>query len=115
MTRIPPGFGARPRAAVPVLGVLVVALFSGLVLTGTSAPVRDARSQRVTTAAAAGTKPNIVMVMADDMRSDDLRFMPSVRRLLVGTGLNFRNSFSPYPLCCPARASRRGGCARSGR
>ena len=45
------------------------------------------------------------MVMADDMRTDDLRFMPSVRRLLVGTGLNFRNSFSPYPLCCPARAS----------
>ena len=88
-----------------MLGVLVVALFSGLFLTGTSAPVRDARSQRITTAAAAGTKPNIVMVMADDMRTDDLRFMPSVRRLLVGTGLNFRNSFSPYPLCCPARAS----------
>ena len=45
------------------------------------------------------------MVMADDMRTDDLRFMPSVRRLLVGRGLSFRNSFSPYPLCCPARAS----------
>ena len=105
MTRLLSGFGARPRAVVPLLGVLVVALFSGLVLTGTSAPVREPRSQSVTTAAAAGTKPNIVMVMADDMRTDDLRFMPSVRRLLVGTGLNFRNSFSPYPLCCPARAS----------
>ena len=29
----------------------------------------------------------------------------AVRRLLVGQGLSFRNSFSPYPLCCPARAS----------
>src|SRR4051794_29364423 len=96
-----PGFGARPRAAVPVLGVLVVALLCGLVLPS----VGDARGPASTPAAAAGTKPNIVMVMADDMRTDDLRFMPSVRRLLVGTGLNFRNSFSPYPLCCPARAS----------
>src|SRR4051794_23899238 len=96
-----PGFGARPRAAVPVLGVLVVALLCGLVLPSAG----DARGQRNTPAAAAGTKPNIVMVMADDMRTDDLRFMPSVRRLLVGTGLSFRNSFSPYPLCCPARAS----------
>ena len=101
MTRMLPGFGARPRAAVPALGVLVVALLCALVLPSAG----DARGPTSTPAAAAGTTPNIVMVMADDMRTDDLRFMPSVRRLLVGTGLNFRNSFSPYPLCCPARAS----------
>ena len=51
------------------------------------------------------TKPNIVVVMADDMRADDLRFMPSLRKLVTDRGLTFRNSFSPYPLCCPARAS----------
>ncbi len=51
------------------------------------------------------TKPNIVVVMADDMRADDLRFMPSLRRLVTARGLKFRNSFSPYPLCCPSRAS----------
>jgi N-acetylglucosamine-6-sulfatase len=50
-------------------------------------------------------RPNIVMIMADDMRTDDLRFMPTVRRLVQDRGLEFRNSFSPYPLCCPARAS----------
>lgn len=50
-------------------------------------------------------KPNIVVVMADDMRADDLRFMPSLRRLVTDRGLKFRNSFSPYPLCCPSRAS----------
>ena len=50
-------------------------------------------------------RPNIVMVMADDMRADDLRFMPRVRHLIAERGLTFRNSFSPYPLCCPARAS----------
>ncbi|WP_309648120.1 sulfatase [Nocardioides sp.] len=50
-------------------------------------------------------KPNIVVVMADDMRVDELRFMPSLRASVVEHGLTFQNSFSPYPLCCPSRAS----------
>lgn len=50
-------------------------------------------------------RPNVVVVMADDMRVDELRFAPHVRRLIGGKGVEFRNSFSPYPLCCPARAS----------
>ena len=51
------------------------------------------------------TKPNILVVMLDDMRSDELRFAPNARRYVRDRGLDFRNSFSPYPLCCPARAS----------
>ena len=50
-------------------------------------------------------RPNVVVVMADDMRADDLRFMPHVRRLVAARGLTYANAFSPYPLCCPARAS----------
>ena len=50
-------------------------------------------------------RPNVVVVMADDMRADDLRFMPHVRRLVAARGLTYENAFSPYPLCCPARAS----------
>lgn len=52
-----------------------------------------------------GSRPNIVVVMADDMRADELRFMPRTRALLGGEGVAFDHSFSPYPLCCPARAS----------
>lgn len=52
-----------------------------------------------------GPKPNIVVVMTDDMRVDDLRFMPTVRRELRERGVEFLSSFSPNPLCCPARAS----------
>jgi N-acetylglucosamine-6-sulfatase len=55
--------------------------------------------------AAQRARPNIVMVMADDMRVDDLEFAPNVRKLIGGNGLTFENSFSPFPLCCPARAS----------
>ena len=50
-------------------------------------------------------RTNVVMIMTDDMRDDDLRFMPWTRRLIGGKGVRFTNSFSPYPLCCPARAS----------
>ena len=50
-------------------------------------------------------RPNLVVLMTDDMRDDDLRFMPATRRLVGDAGVRFVNSFSPYPLCCPARAS----------
>jgi arylsulfatase A-like enzyme len=59
-----------------------------------------------TTPTVAGApRPNIIAIMADDMRVDDLRWMPRTSRLLGGQGVTFANSFSPYPLCCPARAS----------
>jgi arylsulfatase A-like enzyme len=97
----------RVRAALITLAAvsLLATLWSEFPAIGhgsasTSAPFGPARS--VTTRP---DRPNIVVVMADDMRTDDLRFMPAVRRLLRDKGLEFRNSFSPYPLCCPARAS----------
>jgi N-acetylglucosamine-6-sulfatase len=99
--------GVRPRAVAPVLlGALVLAiLVAGLTTSSDLGSRPPVEVPRMVTAAAAAAKPNIVTVMADDMRTDDLRFMPAVRRLLVAQGLDFRNSFSPYPLCCPARAS----------
>ncbi|MGH3588177.1 MAG: sulfatase-like hydrolase/transferase, partial [Pseudonocardia sp.] len=51
------------------------------------------------------TRPNVVMIMVDDMRADDIRYMPWTRRLIGGRGVTFANSFAPHPLCCPARAS----------
>ncbi|MCW2760133.1 MAG: hypothetical protein JWR85_334 [Marmoricola sp.] len=49
--------------------------------------------------------PNVLVIEADDMRWDELQWMPNVRRLIQRTGLSFENSFAPYPLCCPSRAS----------
>ena len=59
--------------------------------------------------APASTKPNIVEIVTDDMRTDDLRFMPHVRRLVQDQGLEFLNSFSPNPICAPARSSLLSG------
>ena len=73
---------------------------------------RVQRAEPVTTlqaASLAGTRPDIVWLLVDDMRADDLRFMPSTRRLLVDQGVRFRNSFAPYSWCCPARASLLSG------
>jgi N-acetylglucosamine-6-sulfatase len=53
----------------------------------------------------AARRPNLLVITADDMRADDLRWMPQTRRQVARTGLTFRNSFAPNPLCCPARAS----------
>ena len=50
-------------------------------------------------------RPNVMVIEADDMRWDELKFMPNVRKLIGGRGLRFTNSFAPYPLCCPSRAS----------
>ncbi|MGZ4597769.1 MAG: sulfatase-like hydrolase/transferase, partial [Actinomycetes bacterium] len=52
-----------------------------------------------------GGRVNIVEVLLDDMRVDDLAYAPHVRRLLAHDGITERNMFSSYPLCCPARAS----------
>jgi N-acetylglucosamine-6-sulfatase len=50
-------------------------------------------------------RPNIVLIMTDDMRADELQWMPRTRRLLARSGVRFTNSFAPHPVCCPARAS----------
>ncbi len=58
---------------------------------------------------APATGPNIVLIMTDDMRADDLPYMPHVERLLADRGVTFRQMLSPYPLCCPARAELLSG------
>lgn len=49
--------------------------------------------------------PNVVVVTMDDMRWDELPFAPHTRRAIADRGITFENSFAPFPLCCPSRAS----------
>ncbi|RYU09665.1 sulfatase [Nocardioides iriomotensis] len=67
----------------------------------------DARRPSVTAEGITGDqdRPNVLVMMMDDMRDDDLQFMPNVQRLIADQGVRFTNMFSPHPLCCPARAS----------
>jgi N-acetylglucosamine-6-sulfatase len=56
-------------------------------------------------ASAAAAKPNIVLLMTDDQTVENMRVMPRTRQVLGAAGTTFANSFSSYPLCCPARAT----------
>jgi arylsulfatase A-like enzyme len=50
-------------------------------------------------------KPNFVFILTDDMRQDDLKYMPKTRDLLGAQGMQFTNAFVSNPLCCPSRAT----------
>jgi arylsulfatase A-like enzyme len=79
---------ARPWRT--LAGVLVAGLTVGLL---TGAPAVPAERSG---------PPDIVVIMADDMRADELKFMPHTRALLGQ--LELTDFVSNHPLCCPARA-----------
>jgi arylsulfatase A-like enzyme len=62
-------------------------------------------------AAIAQTKPNIVVIMADDLSVGKLNvvlnqgWMPNLKRYIIDKGTTFTNSFVSESLCCPSRAT----------
>ncbi len=50
-------------------------------------------------------QPNIVLILTDDQRYDQLDHMPVVQSELLGKGVDFSNGFVVNPLCCPSRAT----------
>lgn len=54
---------------------------------------------------AAATGPNVVVVMTDDQRYDDMATLPATRRLVGNAGVTFSRAYVSYPVCCPARAT----------
>jgi N-acetylglucosamine-6-sulfatase len=80
-----------------------VALAVGLLFFGSYPVVTDdmGKAQAQTLAA----KPNIVFILADDMRKDDMMYMPKTHSLLREQGMGFRNAFVSNAICCPSRAT----------
>jgi arylsulfatase A-like enzyme len=64
-----------------------------------------AGSMRKAKALTAPAKPNIVFILSDDMRKDDLKYMPKTRSLLKDRGMSFENAFVSHALCAPSRAT----------
>lgn len=109
-----------PVSAVKALGLLFALLLPFVLIAGLFATTSSSPSSSVTPAAVEPTRteaampleapapeddrPNIVVVLTDDMRTDDLDYMPVTRRLISERGVNFTEATSPHPLCCPARA-----------
>lgn len=84
-------------ATLTIVGVLLVAL-------ATSGAGRGSSHDAALASAASTERPNIVFVLVDDMRADDLAHMPITREVIGDAGMTFTDAVSPHPLCCPARA-----------
>ena len=95
---------SRAEWGVAVLGTL--ALMAALVVPELTVGPHTAANATAGAAppSTAAEQPNVVLILTDDMRADELGQMPNVRRLLVQKGTTYTNALSPHPVCCPARA-----------
>src|SRR5215216_1167401 len=50
-------------------------------------------------------RPNIILILTDDLAGDDISHMPNLRSLLIEQGTTFENAFVTDSLCCPSRAT----------
>ena len=75
------------------------------VLIGVFASLSMTASQTDTSLAQTAGKPNIVFILADDMRASDLDYMPNTQNLLTNQGVKFTKAWVTRSLCCPSRAS----------
>jgi arylsulfatase A-like enzyme len=76
-----------------------VALGLGPLAAGPERPSTVLRGQ------ASVARPNIVLILTDDQRWDELDHMPNVNSLLVDHGVRFTNGFVVNSLCCPSRTT----------
>lgn len=55
--------------------------------------------------AARDDRPNVVVIMVDDMSTTEMQYLPKVNALIAGEGVTFDRAFDNTPVCCPARAT----------
>src|SRR5918998_311405 len=85
-----------------VIALLASVAFAVVLLSGAY------REDGVPTAEAqTAPNPNIVFILTDDLRKDDLnlKYMPKTRSLLAERGMSFNNAYVSNALCCPSRAT----------
>ncbi len=83
------------RPGVGFAACLVASLMAGVLPQSTAESAASAAAA-IGPGAQRGTadRPNIVLISADDMRTDDLRFMPHTRKLIASRGVSFTNAMS---------------------
>jgi arylsulfatase A-like enzyme len=55
--------------------------------------------------AGAPERPNVILILTDDLDAASISHMPNLRSLLIEQGTTFENAFVTDPLCCPSRAT----------
>jgi N-acetylglucosamine-6-sulfatase len=79
------------------------ALGAGLALGPATRASAQERS-RAPSGKARRTKPNVIVITADDMRGDEARYMPNLQRLVAADGTTFTAARHNIAECSPARA-----------
>ena len=79
---------------------IFIGLLAGSATAGFLPPSADMSDPAV-----ADVRPNVVIVITDDQRADQLARMPVTNTELVGKGVKFEQAFASHPLCCPSRTS----------
>ncbi len=102
---------ARPgRTVSPTRGRWRAALLALSALVLTLALVSPTGARPLDTTGAGGVKPqtdrpNLILILTDDQRWDEMVNMPTVQSDLVAQGINFSNAFVVNPSCCPSRTT----------
>jgi arylsulfatase A-like enzyme len=96
------GVGARlsRRDALRRLGLLGLGLTSAGAL---AAACSDGGSSGAGAPPRTRRRPNMLLFIADDMRYDQLEYLPNIRRLIAEPGRTFTQSRCNVPLCQPSR------------
>jgi arylsulfatase A-like enzyme len=101
--------GILRRAYKHFVLIALVGLFVGLGMTASckQSSLKQSSLKQGRLAQTTDQQPNIVFILTDDMRKDDLTdtYMPQTTMELVAKGMNFKNAFVSNPLCCPSRAT----------
>jgi arylsulfatase A-like enzyme len=85
--------------------VILLALGIALISISAAVAIRMHHTDRATVARSSAKRPNIVFILTDDQRENEMMAMPETRSLLYAHGVRFTNSFVSDSLCCPSRAT----------
>ena len=89
----------RGGAGVRLLPIAVAAATAALAILAAGTPSGDALAR------GGDENRNVLVVMTDDQRVEDMKAMPRTRRRIGQRGVSFANSFASFPVCCPSRAT----------
>ncbi len=86
------------RARFVLIMLLLVGVMTITAPSSTTSPLTAASAE-------GGSRTNVLFFLMDDMRADELKYMPNVRKLIGNQGVTFDNAISSNSICCPARTT----------
>src|SRR5205814_1735018 len=95
------GSHLRPRRS--LVAAVTLAFLGAAACTGSSGEPPATPHRTVTRAVTSRT--NLILILTDDQRWDELAQMPIVQSQLVARGIDFPNAFVVNPECCPSRST----------